>query len=93
MAVMGNVQKKKHIFYNLNRKKKRSGKKYKKVIDWYISLLKRQDKEGPTLWIQKTMPKAESRLRRYGVSAEQVHKALEHKGLKKLISSVNFKNV
>jgi hypothetical protein len=55
MAVMGNIQKKKHIFYNLNWKKKKSGKKYEKAINRIIFLLKRQDRDGETKWISQTM--------------------------------------
>lgn len=86
MAVMGNIQKKKHIFYNLNWKKKKSGKKYEKAINRIIFLLKRQDRDGETKWISQTMWRAEARLKKYGITRQQVTTVANRRGLSALLT-------
>lgn len=61
-----------HIHQNLNRKRKKSGKRYEKAIKWYRSLLKRQETEGDTKWIQNTLVRAEARRVKLGITMQQI---------------------
>ena len=79
-----NGAKYKHFLYNLNWAKKKSGKKYKKAIEWLILILKKQDKEGETKWVIKTKVKSLARLKKYGITMTKVQKTLDDKGLKNL---------
>jgi hypothetical protein len=61
-----------HVHQNLNRKRKKSGKRYEKAIKWYRKLLKRQEIEGATKWIVNTLAKAEARRVKLGLTMEQI---------------------
>lgn len=69
---MGHRTKHNHIFYNPNRAKAKSGDKYKKAIKWYLDLLEKKEKHGDTKWIQKTLEKANERLKKFGVTNEMI---------------------
>ena len=70
------------------RKRQKSGMKHKHAIEWYIDILKKEQAQGETKWIIKTKPKAIARIKKYGLTANQVQSALTHKGLKDLSSKV-----
>lgn len=76
----------KHFFYNQNRARKKSWEKYKKALQWYTELLKREKKEGLTKWIEKTKVKSVMRLKKYGITTDMVKKHLESHGLTNLLS-------
>lgn len=61
-----------HIHQNLNRARKKSRKRHEKAIKWYITLCKREEKEGSTKWIQNTKKQAEARIKKMGISQEQI---------------------
>jgi len=65
-----------HSHQNLNRARKKSGKKYQKAIRWYVSLIKREEKEGLTKWIQKTRVKAAARIKKFGITQAQIDAVL-----------------
>jgi len=76
---MGRRVRKKHIFFNVNWRGNSSGKKYKHAIERYILLLKRQERDGENTRITKTMDKAKMRIKKFGISQQQITNALEHK--------------
>lgn len=76
------------VLYNFNKVRSRSGQKDKKAIEWYIDLLKKEEKEGTTKWIYKTKIKAEARLKKFGISFQTIAKRLEKKGLQTLATKV-----
>ncbi len=61
-----------HSFQNPNKKRKKSGKKYKKVYERYYSLMKKKNKEWDTKRIYKTMLKCQSRLTKFGITQTMV---------------------
>ncbi|USN55671.1 MAG: hypothetical protein H6765_03645 [Candidatus Peribacteria bacterium] len=65
-----------HLFQNPNRKRKKSGKKHQNTVKWYVSLLKREEKEGSTNWIIKTKQMAEKRMKRYGITQQMIAAAM-----------------
>lgn len=79
----------KHMFYNVNRARKKSGDKHKKAIERYILVLKKEKQQGTTKWIENTKKSAEARLKKMGISNAQVKEALERKGLKDLLSKID----
>jgi len=83
---MGRRVRKKHIFFNLNWKKQRSGKKYEKAINSYVQLMKRQDRDGASKWLDNAFVKAKAKIAKYGISHEQILAVLERRGLSKLAS-------
>lgn len=76
----------KHLFQNLNRKRKKSGQKYTKAMEWYLDLLKKEKKEGTTKWIEKTRVKCDARLKKYGITQTMLDKFVTDKGLKDLLA-------
>lgn len=79
-----NTRKIKHFLVGLTWKRKKTGQKYKKAIDRYIDLLKKEEKQGKTKWIYKTEEQALGRLKKYGITMNQVKVVLERRGLKDL---------
>lgn len=75
----------KHLFANLNRKRKKSGKKEKQTIEWYISLLAKENKEWLTKWIQKTKQKAEDRIKKYSITKDMINTVIKSKWLNDLL--------
>jgi hypothetical protein len=71
--------KKKRLFYNLNRKKPKSHKKYKKAMEWYITVMKKKDKMGYEKWVEKTLEKVIARFRKYGITPAMLKEYLERK--------------
>lgn len=67
----------KHIFYNQNRSRPKSCEKYKKTMQWYFELVKREKEEGLTKWILKTKVKAEARLKKYGITQNMMNNYIE----------------
>lgn len=83
-----------HIHQNLNRKRKKSGKKYIKALKTYIKLAKRQFHEWLTPWIIDAKKKAQARLDKFGVSQKQIIEAFEKAGVTKkdITEFLNLKN-
>lgn len=79
-----NTRKIKHFLVWLTWKRKKTGKKYKKAIDWYIDLLKKESREGETKWIYKTKLQALGRFKKYWINMNQVKTVMERRGLKDL---------
>ncbi len=77
--------KKKHFFYNPNRKRPKSDKKYKKAMEWYILVLKKKDKPWFEKWVKKTLKKVEARFEKYWITEEMIRSYLESKGLASLV--------
>lgn len=68
------------VLYNLNAVKKKSGDKYKKAMEWFLSILKKEAKAGDaTKWTTKTKVKATARLKKYGITLAQVKDYAEQK--------------
>lgn len=84
-----NGRKIKRFLVWLNWKKKKSGQKYKKAIEWYIDILKKEEKNWETKWTMNTKQRALARIKKYGITREQIENSLEHKGLNNLVSKVN----
>jgi len=80
-----NGAKYKRFTYNLNWVKKKSGKKYKKAVERYILILKKQVKEGDSKRVIKTKVRAQARLKKYGIPMIKITDLLEKKGLKDLV--------
>lgn len=69
--------------------RKKSGLKNEKAIDSYITLLKREEKEGLTAWIKNAKVKASAKLKKYGIGQQKIQKVLEQKGLTHLSSKIS----
>ena len=85
-----NGRKIKRFLVWLNWKKKKSGQKYKKVIEWYINILKKEEAKWETKWTKNAKEQASSRMKRYWINANQITKSLEHKWLNNLVSKVSL---
>ncbi len=70
---------KKHIFFNPNIKRIKSNKKYKKVLEWYVLLYKKEKKEWETKWIINEKNKCNSRLKKYWITEKMVEDYLKTK--------------
>lgn len=77
----------KHIFQNKNIKRKKSKKKYKKAVNWFIRVMKRIGKEGETPVLVNEKKKVLRRIVVMGISDEQITNALQHKGLNDLVAN------
>jgi hypothetical protein len=69
----------KHIFYNPSRHGAKSGKKPAKALQWYALLMKKQEKQGETKWIKKTMVKCQARIKKMGITAKKLDEVLAKK--------------
>ena len=72
---------------NLHRPK--TGNKNEKAVESYVTLLKREEKEGLTAWIKNAKVKAEAKLKKYGITQQKVKEVLESKGLAHLSSKLS----
>jgi len=63
----------KHIWYNPNKKRTASRKKYEKAIRSYKKLLKRVEIEGETKWLKNAIVKAQAKLKKYGITEEMIN--------------------
>ncbi len=85
-----NGRKIKRFLVGLNWKKKKSGKKNKNAIEWYIDILKKEARNWETKWTIDAKSKALNRIKKYGITKQQIENSLEHKGLNDLVSKVNI---
>ena len=76
------------VLYNLNAVKAKSGDKYKKAMEWFLNILKKEAKGGETKWTSKTKVKATARLKKYGITLAQMKTYAEQKWLKDLVSKI-----
>jgi len=83
-----NGAKYKRMIYNLNWAKKKSGKKYKKAIDRYLLILKKESQGRDPKWVAKTKVKCLLRLKKYWISSAKIKEVLESRGLNDLIQFV-----
>lgn len=75
-----------HFFQNPNKKRKPSGFKYKKAIDWYIELLKKEKAWTMAKWVEKTKVKANARLKKFGITKPMIQKVADRRWLTDLLS-------
>ncbi len=85
-----NGSKIKHMFKNVSRHSQKSGKKFKKAIERYILILRKEAKEA-TKWVFKTKFRAEARLKKMRITERQINDALKRKGLDHLIKNHDAK--
>ncbi|HOG15011.1 MAG TPA: hypothetical protein PK674_00270 [Candidatus Absconditabacterales bacterium] len=78
----------KRFLVGLNWKKKKSRQKYKKAIERYILVLKKESIGGKTKRTKDTKQRALARLKKYGITMNQVKEALDRKGLNDLSSKI-----
>ncbi len=83
-----NGRKIKRFLVGLTRKKRKSGQKYKKAIERYILILKKESVQWETKWIKNTKEKALARLKKYSINMGQVKEVLDRKWLKDLSSKI-----
>ena len=76
--------KKKRLFYNLNRKRSKSYEKYKKAYEWYITVMKKKDKQWFEKWVEKTLQKVIARFKKYGITNQMLKEYLSKKWLENL---------
>lgn len=79
----------KHMLYNVNRARRKSGEKSKKALERYILVLKKEILLWETKWVINTKKAALARLKKMWITKEIVIKTLETKGLKDLLSKIN----
>ena len=77
------------MLYNVSRARKKSGEKFKKAIEWYILVLKKEAQQGETKRVEKTKKAALERLHKMRITKAQIVATMERKGLKDLLSKVN----
>jgi hypothetical protein len=71
------------MLYNVSWASQKSGKKPQKALERYTDLVKKQQKQGDTKWIQKTMVKCQARIKKYGINQKMLDDALTRRGLNK----------
>ena len=84
-----NGRKIKHFLKALNLHRPKTGNKNEKAVESYVTLLKREEKEGLTPWIKNAKVKAEAKLKKYGITQQKVKEVLESKGLAHLSSKLS----
>lgn len=84
-----NGRKIKHFLKSLNFHRKKPGLKNEKAVTSYITLLKREEKEGATKWIVNAKNKAQMKLKKYGIPMSKIETILAEKGLTHLSSKLN----
>ena len=84
-----NGRKIKHFLKALNLHRPKTGYKNEKAVESYVTLLKREEKEGLTAWIKNAKVKAEAKLKKYGIPQQKVKEVLESKGLAHLSSKLS----
>lgn len=84
-----NGRKIKHFLKRLTWHRKKSCKRYQKAVEWYILVLKKEQKLGSAdKWVVKTKANATARLKKYGIPMEKVKEVLESRGLTDLLSNI-----
>ena len=83
-----NGRKIKRFLVGLNWKKRKSGQKYKKAIERYILILKKESVQGETKRVKNTKKQAWARIKKYGITISQIKEALDRKWLKDLSSKI-----
>jgi len=78
----------KRFLVGLNWKKKKSRQKYKKAIERYILVLKKESIWWKTKRTKDTKQRALARLKKYWITMGQVKEALDRKWLKDLSSKI-----
>jgi hypothetical protein len=78
----------KRFLVGLNWKKKKSRQKYKKAIDRYILVLKKESVWWKTKRTKDTKQRALARLKKYWITMNQVKEALDRKWLNDLSSKI-----
>ena len=66
-----------HSFQNPNKKRKKSGKRYKKAFAWYALLEKKRAQQWDTKWIEQTMKKVKARFKKFGITQPMVDAYME----------------
>ena len=61
-----------YLNYSVNKKSTKSWEKLKKAIKTYEKLLKREKREGETLWIRNAINFASARLKRYWINPDTI---------------------
>ena len=84
-----NGRKIKHFLKALNLHRPKTGCKNEKAVESYVTLLKREEKEGLTAWIKNAKVKAEAKLKKYRIPQQKVKEVLESKGLAHLSSKLS----
>ena len=56
----------------------KTGCKNEKAVESYVTLLKREEKEGLTAWIKNAKVKAEAKLKKYGITQQKIKEVLEN---------------
>jgi hypothetical protein len=72
---------KKRVFYKLEKKRKKSGEKYQSVLDRYVLVTKKSKMEHMQSWVAKTLVKVNARLKKYGISEQQLQSYCAKKGV------------
>jgi hypothetical protein len=78
----------KRFLVGLNWKKKKSRQKYKKAIERYILVLKKESVWWKTKRTKDTKQRALARLKKYWITMNQVKEALDRKWLNDLSSKI-----
>jgi hypothetical protein len=78
----------KRFLVGLNWKKKKSRQKYKKAIERYILVLKKESIWWKTKRTKDTKQRALARLKKYWITMNQVKEALDRKWLNDLSSKI-----
>lgn len=60
----------------------KTGNKNEKAVDGYIDVLKKEAKEGTTVWVKNAKAKAEAKLKKYGIPMRKVQEVLPQEGFK-----------
>lgn len=67
----------------------KSGKKYEKAIEWLVLLAKKRKAGNMEAWVAKTLPRAQARIKKYGINQTQIATVFERKGLTDLLPLIN----
>lgn len=62
----------KHIWYNPNKKRTPSGKKYEKAMKHYKILLRRIEIEWETKWLKNAMVKVQAKFKKYWIKESMI---------------------
>ncbi|MDQ7009349.1 MAG: hypothetical protein Q9M94_03605 [Candidatus Gracilibacteria bacterium] len=72
---MAHSKRPRRVNYSVNKKGPVSGGKVGKAITHYISLLKRTEIEGETLWLKNAFNIVEVKLKKYGINSNKLKNA------------------
>ena len=62
----------KHIFQNKNFARSKSHKKYQKALEWYATVLKKENKVGFEKWVANELVKVNLRFKKFGITKTMV---------------------